>query len=282
MSDGFMPIGENGRRRGRVKSRNARTSRTKPERADVTPYFIHDFGVLYCGDAFAVLRDSIRDHSIDLCVTSPPYFDHNAKERHLDVLGLEPHPDAYEFKLGQIFAQVRRVLKPEGVLWVVVDRFGAGVMHNFMCGPYGWFLHKVLPAKQDGEIYVFAPGVVYKDNLFKLKPWRYTKGELPIPFTDPTTGRAAAFPPFSHGIPRHAIMRCCPEGGTVLDPFMGQGTTIYEAIRAQRRFVGVEIVPELCEYIKLRIGYDTPHDVVEQPGTALSEATTSCAGPERD
>lgn len=41
------------------------------------------------------------------------------------------------------------------------------------------------------------------------------------------------------------ILAGCPEGGTVLDPFMGSGTTGMVAKRLGRNFVGCEINPDL-------------------------------------
>ncbi|HZS45834.1 MAG TPA: site-specific DNA-methyltransferase [Blastocatellia bacterium] len=40
----------------------------------------------------------------------------------------------------------------------------------------------------------------------------------------------------------------CPKDGIVLDPFMGSGTTAVEALRLERRFVGIELNPQ---YIKI-------------------------------
>ena len=40
----------------------------------------------------------------------------------------------------------------------------------------------------------------------------------------------------------------CPEGGVVLDPFMGSGTVAYVARQLGRNYVGIELNPE---YIKL-------------------------------
>jgi DNA modification methylase len=43
----------------------------------------------------------------------------------------------------------------------------------------------------------------------------------------------------------------CPEGGIVLDPFMGSGTTAVVAKKLGRKYTGVEINPE---YVKMAEG----------------------------
>lgn len=45
-------------------------------------------------------------------------------------------------------------------------------------------------------------------------------------------------------IPEQLIMRYSKSGETVLDPFMGMGTTVAEAVRAGRRCVGIDISPD--------------------------------------
>jgi DNA modification methylase len=57
-----------------------------------------------------------------------------------------------------------------------------------------------------------------------------------------------------------AVMAWCmtqakvPEGATVLDPYMGSGSTIIAAIRTGRKAIGIEKAPEhfktACERIK--------------------------------
>lgn len=44
-----------------------------------------------------------------------------------------------------------------------------------------------------------------------------------------------------------ALMEIAPEGGIVLDPFMGSGTTAVAAIETGRHFVGYEMSPEYCD-----------------------------------
>lgn len=51
----------------------------------------------------------------------------------------------------------------------------------------------------------------------------------------------ATFPP---DLIRPCILAGCPEGGVVLDPFMGSGTTAAVAIEARRHYLGCEINPD--------------------------------------
>jgi DNA modification methylase len=68
------------------------------------------------GDALTELR-KLPAESVQCCVTSPPYWglrDYGVAGQ----LGLEPTPQEYVAKLVEIFREVRRVLKPDGVLWL--------------------------------------------------------------------------------------------------------------------------------------------------------------------
>jgi len=65
----------------------------------------------------------------------------------------------------------------------------------------------------------------------------------------------ATFPP---GLIEPCVLAGCPEGGTVLDPFTGSGTTGMVALRAGRRFIGIELNPEYVEMARGRILDDAP------------------------
>ena len=53
---------------------------------------------------------------------------------------------------------------------------------------------------------------------------------------------------------RELVDVCCPEGGVVLDPFCGSGSTGVAAVEAGRRFIGIEREAEYVEIAKARIG----------------------------
>ena len=64
-------------------------------------------------------------------------------------------------------------------------------------------------------------------------------------------GHYAAYPP---KLVETCLLAGCPEGGIVLDPFMGSGTTGMVAAQMGRHFVGVELNPEYTDLAYKRIG----------------------------
>jgi DNA modification methylase len=49
------------------------------------------------------------------------------------------------------------------------------------------------------------------------------------------------------------VLASCPEGGTVLDPFMGSGTSAVAAARHGRGFIGFELNPEYFRIVEKRV-----------------------------
>ena len=80
------------------------------------------------GDAIEMLK-TLDSESVDVCVTSPPYYglrDYGVSGQ----IGLEETPEEYIERLTAVFREVRRVLKKDGTLWVVIadsySGFGKG------------------------------------------------------------------------------------------------------------------------------------------------------------
>lgn len=78
-----------------------------------------------CGDALEVMRD-MPDGRFQTVITSPPYW--NLRDYGIDgQLGLEPTPEKYVERLVGIFREVRRVLKDDGTVWLVIgDSYWGG------------------------------------------------------------------------------------------------------------------------------------------------------------
>ena len=68
------------------------------------------------GDANRVLA-KLPDETVDTCITSPPYW--SLRDYHIEgQIGLEETLDEYLENLVAAFAQVWRLLKPDGTLWL--------------------------------------------------------------------------------------------------------------------------------------------------------------------
>jgi DNA modification methylase len=72
--------------------------------------------VIYRGDALEVMR-TLPAEAVQCCVTSPPYYglrDYGVEGQ----IGLEETPEKYVGRLVELFAEVRRVLRADGTLWL--------------------------------------------------------------------------------------------------------------------------------------------------------------------
>lgn len=79
---------------------------------------------VYNEDCLIGLR-KLPDNCIDCCVTSPPYY--GLRDYGCDgQIGLEKSPTEYIDRLTEVFAEVFRVLKPEGTLWLNLGDSYAG------------------------------------------------------------------------------------------------------------------------------------------------------------
>ena len=63
----------------------------------------------------------------------------------------------------------------------------------------------------------------------------------------------AHFATFPEKLIKPCILAGCPEGGTVLDPFMGAGTTAVVAWKHNRNYLGYELNPEYIEIAEQRL-----------------------------
>ena len=75
-----------------------------------------DIDTILHGDSLEMLR-GLPDGCVQCCITSPPYWglrDYGVEGQ----LGLEPTPEEYVSKMVEIFAEVRRVLRDDGTLWL--------------------------------------------------------------------------------------------------------------------------------------------------------------------
>jgi DNA modification methylase len=131
-------------RRGEAEVTNLKPAKSATDSSVDAPRLV--VGRVLLGDAYDLL-DELPRNSVDLIITSPPYWGHReyglehnwelfnnipavkrgfaagspgyaAYRRQQGVLGLEPYPEWYVQHLAEIFARAWRCLKPSGSLWV--------------------------------------------------------------------------------------------------------------------------------------------------------------------
>ena len=94
------------------------------------------------GDVREKLKE-LPDKSIQMCITSPPYYNLRNYENQENQLGLEKTPEEFIKNLVDVFAEVHRVLRDDGTLWL---NLGDSYLKNKQLG---FIPQKVAIALQD-------------------------------------------------------------------------------------------------------------------------------------
>ncbi len=231
---------------------------------------------LFCGDCIDIMN-SIDDESIDLVLTDPPYnlglFMH---KRNTNLKKMRENQFAYSgwdnleydewiTEMNNFFSESDRVLVKGGTLLVfmsiikveslisLAEKYGfyyktTGIWHKTNPMPRNMNLHFV--NSTEAWVY-FIKGActgTFNNNgklvhdFFETSLTTKTEKEhgkhptqKPIKLIDSLVGLLSN------------------EGDTVLDPFMGSGTTGVSCKKLQRNFVGVDQSPEYVDIAKKRI-----------------------------
>ena len=160
--------------------------------ADPVPYVVAGGGVsLVRGDAVSL---PLADESVDLIVTSPPYFAlrsyTDGGEHYEGQIGSEDTPQAFLEALWAVTAECRRVLKPSGSMWVNLgDKYSQRVATRTSSHQDGLFPDRPelkKDWKRDRELGLArmpADNIINRDTGQHVRekslmglPWRYAIG----------------------------------------------------------------------------------------------------------
>jgi len=97
------------------------------------------------------------------------------------------------------------------------------------------------PSKRRGEFAGKTQMLPGREAFRAVVEKRNKRTVWEVPFQPFTGAHFAAYPP---KLIEPCVLAGCPQGGTVLDPFFGAGTTGLVADRLQRHCIGIEINPE--------------------------------------
>jgi len=241
------------------------------------PYYDHDGVTLYHGDALAVLRD-LPTGSVDAVITDPPYSsggmtrtDRNADtgakyvsssviDRQVDFLGDSRDQRSYAYWSALWLGEALRVTASAGVCLLFTDwRQLPATSDALQSG--GWVWRGVVPWVKSFGARGARPVAGRFAGQCEYIVWG-SRGGMPIRMYEDR-----ALPGWYEGnAPRdrehqtqkpldvmRKLVQIVPEGGTVLDPFMGAGTTGVAAVLEGRKFIGCELSDHYIEVARRRI-----------------------------
>ncbi|MCE5240275.1 site-specific DNA-methyltransferase [bacterium] len=242
---------------------------------------------IYHGDARSM--GTLGDGSVALIVTSPPYWDIK-NYRHEAQIGLGQSYADYLEQLRLVGEECHRVLAPGRFMcWVVGTRVSDGDMKHIPADcirifeSLGFsFKKEIIWVKPKGTQGLWQRGTT---QFLKTKPYPCSaniniqheyilvlqkEGEFEPPAREPlseefikrvawsvwelpvsmTKGHPAPFP---LAIPERLILLYSYRGETVLDPFLGTGTTLVAARNLGRHGIGYEISEEFCDLAETQL-----------------------------
>jgi len=243
----------------------------------------------------------MADDSVDCTVTSPPYYSrrrHIGDSVH--EIGSEKTVEEYVEALASVGKELYRVTRPTGSYWLNLDDkcerkewLGIPWRVAFAMRELGWKIrseviwHKpehVPNAAKDR----LTPAHELLFHFVKRKDAYYDMDAIRKPSSPPILGKKGVvstprgrvptdvwtiqmedsnFPENQYAVFPEALVELpiratCPRGGTVLDPFVGSGTTAVVALRLGRKAIGIDASADFLEFTKKRI-----LEVTGQPAT---------------
>jgi site-specific DNA-methyltransferase (adenine-specific) len=218
------------------------------------PVHIGD-ATLYLGDCMDILPTLGK---VDAVITDPPYGIGFKYDSHDD------RPEAYE---GGYDAWLMRIISCcEGLcnpgcpifIWQAakhIKYFGARFPRDFRIFIAAKNFTQIYPIAMQ---YSFDPVVCWWTDGPQYKSAHGDKRDFHVANTAPVMGQSNP-QEFRHPCPRplgqmkHVTHQWCRQDGTVLDPFMGSGTTGVAAIQLGRKFIGIEKDPKYFDIACKRI-----------------------------
>ncbi len=253
------------------------------------PYYQKDNFVLYYGDSLKFL-EQLPENSIDMVFADPPYnlsnggFTVHAGRRVSVNKGnwdrSKGFKDDYNFHYKWLGA-VRRVLKPEGTVWV------SGTYHSiYQCGytiqslgyhilnDISWFKPNASPnlsgrfftashetliwarkdkkAKHTFNYDLMRKGKWHTEDFIK-KPEKQMRSVWAIGTPKPEEKKFGKHPTQKPlDLLRRIVLSSTKDGNIILDPFTGSSTTGLAAFLYGRKFIGIDKEKEYLDLSKKR------------------------------
>lgn len=229
-----------------------------------------------------ITTTAIKNSSVDLIVTSPPYNVDIKYNSHKDDVSYSDYLEFTEKWLTKSFS----LTKDSGRLClnIALDKNKGGQQSVYsdvlqIAKKIGWKYHSTI-IWNEGNMskrtawgswlsasapYVIAPVevivVLYKESWKKLEKGKSTINKEDFiawtngvwVFSGESKKRIGHPAPFPLQLPERCIRLFSYESDVVLDPFLGSGTTLVSCLKEKRKGIGVEYDKDYCEIAKRRL-----------------------------
>lgn len=231
---------------------------------------------IYNNDCISQLKH-IPDKSIDLILTDPPYnlglFMHKRgtnlgkmRENHFACSGWDDLEfDVWKEEMDKFLSECHRVLKPRGALVIFMSIIKVETIikqaqnHKFYYKTVGTW-HKKNPMPRNMNLHFINSTESWLYFINEAATGTFNNNGRPVhDFIETSTissserklGKHPTQKPIA--LMRHFISLLSNENETILDPFMGSGSTGVAAIQEKRRFIGIEINQQYFQLANSRL-----------------------------
>lgn len=227
----------------------------------------------------------LDNESVDVIVTSPPYWKGFEYEAYFNS-----YKQYLDWCL-EWMRECKRILKPNGTFYLNVSNDSETTIRAFELMEIAtkelmfklhdtiiWYRYNQQPANTNRQLtnqceYVFmfrhtsANIDLHKEDAYNKNPHMFETKNLgnvwKLPFNSGKKsisgfGRKETKSKFGHSgfpleLPETCILLSSNEGDTVLDMFMGSGTTAVACVKNNRNYIGFELSKEYCEMANDRV-----------------------------
>ena len=227
------------------------------------------------GDALEELK-KIESESVDLIVSDPPYNLGKDYGNNHDIKGFDKYLDFSK----EWLTEAKRVLKPNGTIYIFMGFRFISYLYNILDRDLEMFFNSWVVwhytqgiGKKKGfsprhdDVLVFTKSKNFVFNLDAIRvPQKYYRERNNMRGANPGDVWE-----FSHvhycnenrenhptqkpeGLIERMILASSNEGGVVLEPFLGSGTTLRVCQQLNRKGIGIEMNPNYVDMARVRLG----------------------------